>query len=168
MAVDAHVADMQARWKRANEAFAKDSRLKPSTDDVQAANKWGLDNAYASPDGVFKQGDTMYIAGTRLPSPSDIVDDLMIPLGLTSHGHRYADAEKQLNPQIKRVVGHSLGGSVALELAKNHNLRSEVYGTPALSFEPSATRHRHDWDLVSIFDRGASSTPSPGWNPHSY
>ena len=41
-------------------------------------------------------------------------------LGETKHAERYQQAEKALkaNPNITRVVGHSLGGSVALELQK--------------------------------------------------
>jgi len=134
--------------------------------EARNADKWGLDLAYTMPNGVFTQGSTMYIAGTK--SARDVADDLLIPLGLTAHGQRYADAEAHLKPSITRVVGHSLGGSVALELASKHGLESEVYGTPVLSLAPSAKRHRHNWDPISMFDRGASSTSSPSWNPHGY
>ena len=49
-------------------------------------------------------------------------DDLKIPFGLTKYSQRYQEADKMLkdNPQITNVIGHSLGGSVSLELAKNH------------------------------------------------
>lgn len=46
---------------------------------------------------------------------------------------RYKEALRALqdNPQIKKVVGHSLGGSVALELKKTYNnLTGRVYSTP--------------------------------------
>ena len=40
------------------------------------------------------------------------------------------------NPQVKQVVGHSLGGAVALELQKQFpDLKSRTYGAPV--FEPS-------------------------------
>lgn len=46
---------------------------------------------------------------------------------------RYKEALRVLqdNPQIQKVVGHSLGGSVALELKKTYpNLTGRVYSTP--------------------------------------
>jgi len=134
----------------------------------QAADKWGLDIAYKQPSGIFVQDDTMYIAGTKLPSLNDMADDFLIPFGMTAHGHRYASAKAALTPKIKRVVGHSLGGSVALELAKEKQLQSETYGAPVFSTSESSTRHRYNWDPISMFDRGATSAPSPGWNPHNY
>jgi len=140
----------------------------PVREDPNAADKWGLDIAYQQPNGIFVQGDTMYIAGTRLPSVSDMRDDLLIPMGMTAHGQRYVDAKSHLTDRIKRVVGHSLGGSVALELAKTHQIATEVYGAPVASLQPSSTRHRYNWDPVSMLDRGAASSSSPGWNPHSY
>ncbi|MFM7981565.1 MAG: hypothetical protein ACKPKO_19825 [Candidatus Fonsibacter sp.] len=41
-------------------------------------------------------------------------------LGVLTKSERYINAETALkaNPNIERVVGHSLGGSVALELQK--------------------------------------------------
>jgi len=130
------------------------------------ADQVGLDTAYQQTNGIFVVANTMYIAGTK--SPRDVMDDLLIPFSQTQHSSRFQEAEKRLTPKITRVVGHSLGGSVALELAKKHSLSSEVYGTPVFSASESSTRHRHDWDPISIFDRGAVSTASPGWNPHSY
>ena len=52
----------------------------------------------------------------------DVWGDLKIPLGKTAQTQRYMEAETALmaNPQVTRVSGHSLGGSAALELAKNH------------------------------------------------
>jgi len=145
---------------------SKFTEKRPLKEPSTSADKWGLDIAYGMPSGVFIQGDTMYIAGTK--SLRDIVDDTLIPFSETQRTQRFADAEKRLKPRIKRIVGHSLGGSVALELAKRHNLESETYGAPVFFGSESSTRHRHNWDPISFFDRGASSTSSPGWNPHSY
>lgn len=153
-----HLAALSNRFDKANAAYkAETSRI---SDDS------GISAAYDAANGIFAHGDTMYIAGTR--SVRDALQDTMIPFGLTAHTDRFKEAQNALNPQIKRVVGHSLGGSVALELAKKHNLDSETYAAPVVSFEPSAKRHRHEWDPISILDRGASSTPSPSWNPHTY
>ena len=106
----------------------------------------GLDKAYALDSGVLPVGDTLYVAGTK--SLRDAWDDLKIPLGLTSWSQRYGDADRVLDasPQIRRVVGHSLGGAVALELQKSHpqlNLQSETYGAPVLSLSGSSQRHGH-------------------------
>ncbi len=51
---------------------------------------------------------------------------------------RYQESEKALtpNPNITKVVGHSLGGSVALELQKQYpQLESRTYGAPV--FDPA-------------------------------
>ena len=47
---------------------------------------------------------------------------LFVSFGDLTTSSRYITAEKALkeNPHIKRVVGHSQGGSVALELQKHH------------------------------------------------
>ena len=48
---------------------------------------------------------------------------------------RYKAAEKALtyNPNIERVVGDSLGGSVALELQTHHpELKLRTYGAPVV------------------------------------
>ena len=76
----------------------------------------GLQEAYELDNGVYVVGDTLYIAGTK--SLSDVWDDLKIPFGAARHTQRYEDASRTLKamPQIRRVVGHSLGGVVTLEL----------------------------------------------------
>ena len=125
----------------------------------------GLDRAYASEHGVFRNKNVLFVAGTR--SARDAADDLLIPLGLTSQTQRFRAAE-QLIGGVRQVVGHSLGGAVALELAKKHNLRSETYGAPVLSVTGSSKRHKSTWDPVAALDFGAATSASSSWNPHSY
>ena len=62
--------------------------------------------------------------------------------------------------EIDTVVGHSLGGSVSLELQKNFSDRikhSRTYGAPVMdlmgSDSASADRYRHWLDPFSVFDR---------------
>ena len=84
---------------------------------------------------------------------------------------RYQQANKALkaNPGIKRVVGHSLGGSVALEMQKQSpKLESRTYGAPVwnpLGGEVNAQRSRNWADPASLFDRSAER--SVKWNPFS-
>jgi len=115
-------------------------------------DKEGLERAYQQGD-AYAYGDTLYVAGshtardwfddvTKIPNwqnapagfsnATDIMQ--MIPgAGDLRNAERYQAAETALkaNPGIKRVVGHSLGGSVALELQKNYSgLESRTYGAP--------------------------------------
>ena len=84
---------------------------------------------------------------------------------------RYQAARDALmkNPQIKRTTGHSLGGSVALELEKNYKniTSSRTYGAPIwnpLGSESNNVERYRNWiDPVSVFDR--SAVKSVKWNP---
>lgn len=142
----------------------------------------GLDRAYENRN-YYIHGDTLYIAGTN--SWRDVFDDITkIPFwGNLKDSERYQQAEKALkeNPQIKHVIGHSLGGSVALELEKTFPKQietSRTYGAPVLDLtqhemDPSVSRFRNMFDPVSIFDNAANV--SVNFNPlesktltHSY
>ena len=131
----------------------------------------GLDKAYSLDSGVLADGDTLYVAGTK--SLRDVWDDLKIPLGATSWSERYQNADRTLDasPQIRRVVGRSLGGAVTLELQSEHperNLKTTTYGAPVFSLTGSGERFRHWLDPVAILDWGAETTLQQGINPHSY
>ena len=77
----------------------------------------GLERAYADRN-YYIHGDTMYIAGSH--TLQDWYDDVTkIPVwGDLKNSTRYKAAHDALmeNPQVKTVIGHSLGASVALEL----------------------------------------------------
>ena len=71
--------------------------------------------------------------------------------------------------EIDTVVGHSLGGSVSLELQQNFPDRiknSRTYGAPVFellgSESENVDRYRNWLDPVSVFDRGAKK--SVKWN----
>ncbi len=131
-------------------------------------DKEGLQRAYSQGDS-YARGDTLYIAGSH--TAKDWYDDVTkVPFwGDLKNSTRYQQAEKALraNPNIRRVVGHSLGGSVALELQKKYpQLESRTYGAPVWSppgTEGKSERYRNLGDPVSIFDR--SATNSVKWNP---
>lgn len=123
-------------------------------------DKIGLSRAYSQGD-TYARGDTLYIAGSH--TAKDWYDDVTkVPFyGDLRNATRYQAAEKALkaNPNIKRVVGHSLGGSVALELQKQYPyLQSRTYGAPV--WDPFGTdRMPHDqWVKLGK----PSSIPEPG------
>ena len=96
-----------------------------------------------------------------------------------THAERYKQAERAYNDltqkygkPVNRVVGHSLGGSVALELAKNKDIEfTRTFGAPVADLNPGhrgvVDRYRHPVDPVSIFDRGATWGTVMAY-PHSY
>ena len=66
------------------------------------------------------------------------------------------------NPNITRLIGHSLGGSVVPEINNRNNQKyiTSVYGSPFVSFgkenkNPRALRFRNRNDPISVFDRNA-------------
>lgn len=132
----------------------------------------GLERAYKDGD-THVHGKTMYVAGSH--TLQDWWDDVTkIPVwGDLRESARYKAAEKVLreNPQVEDIVGHSLGGSVVLELQKQYGdrgLKSRTYGAPVLDFtspldNTKVERYRNYLDPVSIFDRGANK--SVKWNP---
>ncbi len=153
----------------------------------------GLTNAYASADNVYLNDNTMYVSGTKhadtlistLPNFNpiqnymkgyyqDMWDDLKIPFHNTANTQRYQEANEMLrdNPQITNVVGHSLGGSVALELEKNNpqdKLFTTTYGAPVYTDSSIySNRFRVVGDPVSMFDNGALTKLPNSINPHSY
>ena len=90
-------------------------------------------------------------------------------VGDLTKSERYINADKVLkaHPNIKLVVGHSLGGSVSLELQKYYpSLLSRIYGAPVLDlkemipnyYNSHEERYRNYGDPVSMLDRSAYST----------
>ena len=135
----------------------------------------GLDRAREQEKRIYVHGNTLYVSGTAwrnkktgMPSLQDPYDDLKIPIFKTKYAQRYKDAEELIkqNPNIDRVVGHSLGGSVALELAKNYDVETRTYMAPVVDtglfnqgMQPE--RYRNNNDPISMFDRGAKSYERP-------
>ena len=70
---------------------------------------------------------------------------------------------------ITKIVGHSLGGSVALQLQKDMpgQFTTVTYGAPVASATPGL-RYRRALDPISATDLGAIAVPSSQLNAHSY
>ena len=81
----------------------------------------GLHEAYNRPTSLYIHGDTLCIAGTDITDLQYIYDDAKLPFNQTSKSLIYTKAIDLLdvNPDVKNIVGHSLGGSTALEVQKN-------------------------------------------------
>ena len=88
--------------------------------DFHAVNEEGLDFAYMNKNNyLHSNDDTLFIAGTQ--TSRDWFDNIKnIPFGDITKHQRYKDADDHLknNPNINKLVGHSSGGLVALELQK--------------------------------------------------
>ena len=147
-----------------------------------AQDEAGMEKAYndKSTPGTYLDPSThtLYVKGTV--NAQDWFDDITkVPAwGDLEDSFRYKDAEKAYNffvqrgEPIDRVVGHSLGGSVALELQKNKAIDfSRTFGAPVLDPNPfhrgSVERIRHPLDPVSVLDRGAKWGPLMSY-PHTY
>lgn len=141
------------------------------------SDKMGLDKAYynsglTSPDKqkhgdgrTHMHGETLYIAGSS--NREDWYDDFTkIPFwGDLQQSTAFKDAEKTFvdNPQIKTLVGHSLGSSIGLELQKTYperNVNVRTYNGPILDVSPfdKVERYRNYGDVVSIVDNSAQTT----------
>lgn len=143
----------------------------------------GLVNAYhdKTAKGVYydPSNRTEYVKGSV--SAQDWKDDFTkIPFwGDTRNAERYQQADDAywgLGAQgkpVDRVVGHSLGGSVALQMQQDHGIPySRTFGAPVL--QPTykvngvaSERYRHPLDPVSVFDGGAQNGKFKSY-PHTY
>ena len=135
-------------------------------------NSDGLNKAYNNNNKIHVENDTLYIAGTS--NLKDVYDDITtIPVwGNIKDSTRYNQAKTALdfNPNITKIIGHSLGGSVALEFQKNNaKYNTTTYGAPVLQFDTQkGQRYRFPFDPVSYMDRGAITVDKFNINPHSY
>jgi pimeloyl-ACP methyl ester carboxylesterase len=136
----------------------------------------GLDRAYARENGIYIRNNTMFVSGTK-DFPQDHWDDISkISFNLTAESLRYRNADKALknnellNPdqKITSLVGHSLGGSVVLEMQKQYpdrTFKTTTYGAPVKSITTPDNidnkRFRNIGDPVSILDRGGTNAVKP-------
>ena len=124
--------------------FKKNTTLYKEARNIQNKNKiedrQGLSNAYNSPNGLYKTGSTLYIGGTGAKDGSinrDIMDDLLlVPTRNIQHSQKYQDVMKYLkeNPDVKRLVGHSLASAVINKINEDmpDRFSSTTYATPTI------------------------------------
>ena len=125
------------RKKLLEEKYGKLKTLKPYSNDAGIADnkhqkfvkqlqdtsdEEGLKQAYETRDGLYQHYNELFIAGTK-DFPQDHKDDLKLPynntLNTTKRG-RNADMYYRSHHEIDSVIGHSLGGAIALSLEKQY------------------------------------------------
>ena len=158
-----------------------------SNNEYIPTDTYGLKRAYEDPNGIYRDGETLYIAGTK--DPIDFWDDLKLPFYQTRNTKRYKDVDNFIqdyaididgkkNYGIKNIVSHSLGSAVGQQINDDYGniFQTRNYGAPFVSRQkPDETgqnlRIRGSNDVVSMFDRGAITIPKGSLNPldnHSY
>ena len=186
-------ADWNARMndftRNLDNEFRKNTTLYKEVQNIQNKNKIedrrGLWNAYDSPDGLYKTGSTLYIAGTGGKDGSltrDIMDDLLlVPTRNVKHSEKYQDVMKYLkdNPDVKRLVSHSLASAVVNHINKEmpDKYTSTTYATPTIKRrrkgkqDPKRLDYRNPSDVVSMLDGYAETSNLKELNAlmaHSY
>ena len=146
--------------------------------DPDCKDEYGIREAYDEIHGIAVHGDHMFISGTRLDRLSglrEVLDDVtFLPLRKAYNTQRYQQALaalKNSKGRVKYLVGHSLGGAVAAALTERFpELEARVYGAPLLRSSDSVRVHsfRHQYNPISMLDRGAITTQAPGRNPLTY
>ena len=155
----------------------------------------GLRRAYQNiddNDGNYIYGNTLYTSGSTPPwrvfsDPKGVFrdwfyDDPLLVLSDwgTRRTYKYASQQQILkaNPQIRRIVGHSLSASTTLQTDDDNPGKFKVtaYSTPIISphipfinDQRDERRVRGTWDPVAMFDGNAGKTiNTTTLNPHNY
>ena len=88
----------------------------------------GLNRACNTKYGLYQHYNKLFIAGTK--DPIDMVDDLKLFFGDTLNNTargKTADAYYRSHHEIDTVIGHSLGGAVALPLEKQYKKKVIIH-----------------------------------------
>jgi hypothetical protein len=140
-------------------------------------NEEGMKKAYESKEGYFKDGNKLFVAGTR--DMKDVFDWAKIPLGIFRKSKIYKNIEPIFveDKAIDYVVGHSAGGSATLELGQNfpnRNITTVTYNAPVFEMadggkwvdeDRKPLRFAVAGDPVSMLDSNAQTTlKAPDFN----
>ena len=152
---------------------------KMSNDNNKISNAQGIRLAYDNNNKIVLRNNKMYIGGTT--SANDWKQNFtMLKTGQIRNMDRYKEARKVLleNPQVDTIYGHSMGGSVVLELNKefpDRNLKTRTYDAPVVSLiapilgldKPTEQhkRFRKAGDIVSSLDNAAINYNTDSLNP---
>ena len=138
----------------------------------------GLAKAYATPDGLYRDGNKLYVAGTR--NMGHVAEWWKIPFYQVESSEIYRNMDKYLseNPEIDTLIGHSYGSAAALHKQKqNSRYNTIAYNSPVFDTDAftkhnvvrRVNRHANALDPVAMFDFSANRSFIPSsLNPHSY
>lgn len=136
-------------------------------------DKVGLAKAYQHPEDVYVSGDTLYISGTH--SFADVLTDATIPMRILDRTPRYrrADEKLRLHPEIRYIVGHSLGAAIGTRLIERHMerpLQGRMYASPTIFPHKNIMYFRHYGDPISAFNmKNKDLHQTHDWQrPHAY
>ena len=111
-----------------------------NTPKSQISDEEGLKRAYDSPGRLYHHRNKLFVAGTK-DKPNDYIDDLKLPyedtLNLTKRGRDAEAYYRNHMREIDTVIGHSLGGSVALSLEDKY--RHDKTGIPGVGIKQVKT-----------------------------
>ena len=99
-----------------------------------------LNNAYASPTGLYRTGNTLYISGTGGRDGSSVRDWMdnvgKLPFRNAHKTEKYKDVMNELkkSPEISRLVGHSLSGAIINTINQDtpNKYATTTYNTPTI------------------------------------
>eukprot|EP00438_Fugacium_kawagutii_P006517 Skav209110 [mRNA] locus=scaffold179:207051:209942:- [translate_table: standard] len=172
-----------------NEKYRQNTTLYKEERNIQNKNKiedrQGLTNAYRSPWGIYRTGNTLYISGTGGKDgdwEKDWIDNFTkLPFRNAHNTQKYKDVMEALkqNPDVTRLVGHSLASAVVNKINEEQPNRfsSTTYATPTIKprrkgkQDPRRIDLRNPNDIVSALDGYAETSDFKDWNPliaHTY
>ena len=139
----------------------------------------GLNNAYASPTGLYRTGNTLYISGTGGKDGSfvrDWMDNLgKLPFRNAHKTEKYKDVMKELkkSPDVTRLVSHSLASAVVNTINQDqpNKYATTTYATPTKKPKrkgkqnPHHKDFRNPHDVVSALDGYAITSDFDETNP---
>ena len=191
--IDKKEADLNKRMdnfsRNLNDEFKKNTTLYKEERNIQNKNKiedrQGLTNAYRSPSGIYRTGNTLYISGTGGKDGDferDWIDNFTkLPFRNAHNTQKYKDVMEALkkNPDVNRLVSHSLGSAVVNKINEEQpsKFATTTYATPTIKKKrkgaqnPRRLDHRNPNDIISMLDGYAETRNSEELNPimaHSY
>ena len=143
------------------------------------SNTQGIKIAYDKDNKIFVKDNKMFVGGTV--NSNDWKENFTkLKTGGIRDMERYKEAKRVLleNPQVDTLYGHSMGGSVVLELNKefnDKNYKTRTYDAPVVSlvapifgFDRPTEQHkrfRKVGDIVSSLDNAAINYNTDFLNP---
>ena len=182
-------ARMNDFTRNLDDEFRKNTALYKEVRNIQNKNKiedrQGLTNAYRSPSGIYRTGNTLYISGTGGKDgdfEKDWIDNFTkLPFRNAHNTQKYKDVMEALkkNSDVSRLVSHSLGSAVVNKINEEqpNKFATTTYATPTIKprrkgkQDPRRIDLRNPNDVVSMLDGYAETSSFSDWNPiiaHTY